>query len=235
MNAVINHMTWGAPGKDELKQMNKQMVLKAIRILLSALIISACLILTVLIRFLDLSSNMIIGLTGLASLPVIFYYWAFRNALVFGKRYALDDEIRNITMTKNVWFVVNLAILCPLFLVFAHKVMVLSLVLIGLMAVLTYWKELFMLILFILKKYTVKDGDVYNRQKIHTVDRSAIPHSMPWSSLVYLLSFEDAAGREIPVMVDWSAYAKFKDQSDALIINYKYKESYLFEIIRLKR
>ena len=25
MNAVISHMTWGAPGKDELKQMNKQM------------------------------------------------------------------------------------------------------------------------------------------------------------------------------------------------------------------
>lgn len=235
MNAVISHMTWGAPGKDELKQMNKQMVLKAIRILLSVLIISAYLILTVLIRFLDLSSNFIIGLTGLASLPAIFYYWAFRNSLVFGKRYALDDEIRDTTMTRNVWFVVNLVILCPLFLIFAPKIMVLCCVLIVLMAVLTYWKELFMLILFVLKKYTVKDGDVYNRQKIHTVDRSSVPQSMPWSSLVYLLSFEDAAGREIPVMVDWSTYAKFKGQSDALIINYKYKESYLFEIIKLKR
>ena len=51
-------------------------------------------------------------------------------------------------------------------------------------------------------------------------EKRAIIHHMTWGK---------------PVMVDRYTYGKFKEKNDALLINYKYGDSYMFEIIRLKR
>ncbi|MBR6925073.1 MAG: hypothetical protein IKH50_11135, partial [Oscillospiraceae bacterium] len=54
-----------------------------------------------------------------------------------------------------------------------------------------------------------------------------------WYILTYVLDFEDVEKRQIPVMVDRYTYCKFKDNGDALLINYQYGDSYMFEVIRL--
>lgn len=236
MRATVNHMTWSAPEKEELKQLNIAMLLKALRVLLSVLILSAYLSLIVLIRYLDLTTNAIIGLTMLSALPVIIYYWYYRSALTFGKRMLLDDEIGKASVLKFLWFLINLFLTAPVFLIFSDKLGILCYVLIVSMAVLTYRKEIFMLILFAMKKYMVKDGDVYYRQHIRkTVATPPYRGGFLCMALIYRLDFEDAPGRKIPVMADLYTYRMFKEGGPALIINYRYRDSYMFEIIRLKR
>ena len=234
MSAKINHMTWGNPEKDELKQLNAFMILKAVRMLLSSLILSGYVTLVVLIRYLGLPVNQFMFLTVPAVLLIAAYYVVYRNALVFGRRLEFEEDIRSKTMQKAFLGFINVVVLIHLFIIFADKMGFVTYILIALMSLATFWREWFMLILFAKKKYTVKDGDVYSRHKLDTVEHINVYHGMTWCTLVYLMNFEDAAGREIPVMVDRYTYRKIKEHSNALLINYKYGDSYLFEMIRLK-
>ena len=226
-------MAWKTPDKDEAKLLNAAMAFKAVRLIRYWLILSCYVSLIVFIRSLDIEQNIKTASIGAACLPVVIFYWAHRNALVFGKRHALDEEISDTTAVRLVWLVFNTVVMLPLFFVFAVRMGVVSYVLIAVMAVATYWKEEFMLILFVMKKYTIKNGDVYYHQKMRSL--TVLPGTrMPWTSLVYLLNFEDEEGRLIPVMADRYTFGRFKEKHDAVLINYQYGENYLFEIVRKK-
>lgn len=88
-----------------------------------------------------------------------------------------------------------------------------------------------MLILFVMGKYTIKEGNVYYANKETKISGSSYRYT--FFLLVYLLEFEDTANRKIPVMVDRYTFSKFNEKGQAILINYKYGESYMFEIIRL--
>ena len=103
------------------------------------------------------------------------------------------------------------------------------------MAILTYRKEYFMLMLFVCGKYTVKDGEVSwhrkYREYYHTENRIK---GWSWTSLIYQIDFDDAEERCIPVLVDNYTYRRFKKNGKAILINYRYGDSYMYDIIRLK-
>ena len=225
-------VTWRIPEKDELKQLKKAMFSKAIRVMLSSLLMSSYIILIVWIRkYLGFDLIVTEFLSCAAILPVVLYFYLYRSALFFGERYALDEEIESRSLKVFFWFFINAIPLAPLFMFFADKMGFVSYILIVAMSILTYWKELFMLILFVMGKYTVKDGDVYYAKKERKTN--AITNIAVFFSLVYKLEFEDAAKRWIPVMVDRYTFRKVKEKDKALLINYRYGDTYMFEIIRL--
>ena len=222
-------VTWRAPDKNESVQLKKEMAKKTARILLYSAVFSCYLILVTFIRDTGLPMTAVVLLTFAASVTVVIYFWLYRSAMLFGERLALDDDIGNRSAGKFLWMFLNFIPLAPLFMVFADKLGIFRYILIAVMALLTYWKEFFMLILFVMGKYTVKDGDVFYKKQ----DRgfSSGYHFM-YFSLVYQLEFEDAAGRNIPVMVDRYTYRKIKEQDKAILINYRYGDNYMFEIVR---
>ena len=223
-------VTWRIPEKDELKQLRKTMFAKTVRVIMSSLFLSCYLILTVWIRKLELDSAITVLLTVAAALPVVIYYFAYRNAMIFGERYTLDDEIDRRSFNMFLWSCINVIPLAPLLLIFADKMGVVSYILIVTMGILTYWKEIFMIILFVMGKYTVKEGTVYFAKK----ERKFLDlYSGESFSIVYLLDFDDAANRKIPVMVDRYTFRQFKKNGEAILINYRYGESYMFEIIMM--
>lgn len=226
-------VTWVDPDEEQLKQLNKNMFFKTARMLLSMLLLSAYLILTVMIRQLNLEKHYVVIFTIVAAVPVLLYYWLYRNALVFGERYVSDEEVRDGPLLRMLWIVLNYVVLAPLFLWLADKFLIVSYVLIGIMVLLSFRQELLMLILFVLRKYTIKTGDVYFHQKKRGVRYGGTDYPF-WIALVYVLDFEDAAARKIPVMVDCYTYHKLKAHGDAYLINYKYGKSYMFEIVRIK-
>lgn len=228
------HKTWEKPDKAEARQLNLAMAWKAVRLLLSSAAIYAYVQFVIWIRHCGIPMNYTVFHTIIASLFIVAFYCFFINALVFGRRHSLDDEIKDTTLSVFSWTIVNALILVPLFLFFADKMRIVSIILIALMSVMTFWKEWFMLILFVMKKYTVKDGDVFYHKRERGVYFSET-RKFSWTSLVYILSFEDACRRDIPVMVDLYTYLCFKKNGDALLINYKYGESYLFELVKYKK
>lgn len=236
MRATVIHMTWSAPDKEEMKQLNTAMLLKALRVLLSCTFLSAYVTFIVLIRYFGFSSNATIGLTIISTLPVLFYYTYYRNALSFGRGSSPDEEVEDTALNRYLLFWINMAVIAPVFLIFADKLGVFCYVLIALMGILTYRKEILMLILFVMKRYTVKDGDVFYRERIMKsyVGTNTTRYLLLCFALVYLISFEDAQARKIPVMVDHYTYRRFKENGDALIIRYRFRDLYLFEVIRLK-
>ena len=92
-----------------------------------------------------------------------------------------------------LWSCINVIPLAPLLLIFADKMGVVCYILIVTMGILTYWKEIFMIILFVMGKYTVKDGTVYFAKK----ERKFLDlYSGESFSIVYLLDFDDAASED---------------------------------------
>ena len=227
------HMTWEKPDKAELRQLNLAMLFKAVRLLLSSLAICAYVQFVIWLSH----SGLDINFTIIASLLIVIYYYFWRHALVFGRREALEDDVKEKTLFIFLWTFANAILLIPVFLFFAEKMGIASIVLTALMSVLTFWREWFMLILFILKKYTVKDGEVCYHRKNRKIYSAGAPGTRRgvWVSVVYVLDFEDAGERIIPVMVDLYTYSLLKKHGDALLINYKYGESYLFELVKAKK
>ena len=86
-----------------------------------------------------------------------------------------------------------------------------------------------------MKKFSVKDGSVCFRKKetVNGGEDFDMFDPYGWYILAYVLDFEDAEKRQIPVMVDRYTYRKFKENGDAILINYQYGDSYMFEIIRI--
>lgn len=226
------HMTWEKPDKAELMQLNLAMAFKAVRLLLSSLVIFAYVQFVIWLSH----SGLNIAYTFIASLLIVIYYFFYRNALVFGRREALEDDVEAKTLFLFIWTFANAVLLLPLFLYFSEMMGKAGIVLTALMSVLTFWREWFMLILFVLRKYTVKDGEVCYHRKKRKFHLAGAPGSHGlWCSVVYILDFEDAGNRDIPVMVDLYTYLRLKQHGDALLINYKYGESYLFEIVKAKK
>lgn len=226
------HMTWEKPDKAELMQLNLAMAFKAVRLLLSSLAIYAY------VQFVIWLSHSGVNIiwTIIASLLIVIYYYSHRHAMVFGRREALEEDVEDKTCYLFIWTFANAILLLPLFLYFAEWMGNAIIVLTVLMSVLTFWREWFMLILFVLRKYTVKDGQVCYHQKKRKFHLAGAPGSHGlWCSVVYILDFEDAGNRDIPVMVDLYTYLRLKHHGDALLINYKYGESYLFEIVKAKK
>ena len=88
----------------------------------------------------------------------------------------------------------------------------------------------------IYKCYQLRN-DYYNfhkKEKINGGEDFDMSDPYGWYILAYVLDFEDAENRKIPVMVDRYTYRRFKENGDAILINYKYGDSYMFEIIRVK-
>ena len=231
------HMTWEKPDKAEARQLNLAMAWKAIRLILSSLSICVYVQFDIWLKHCGLPEYVNNIHIFFASLLIVMYYLFYRHALVFGRREAIDEDIKDKTGFIFIWTLLNIAMLLPVFLFFADMMGKARIVLVTVMSVLTFWREWFMLILFVLRKYTVKDGYVYIHKKnraIYSV-RASIKYRAFWSSVVYILTFEDACGREIPVMVDLYTYLRLKRMGDALLINYKYGESYLFELVKYKK
>jgi hypothetical protein len=227
------HKTWEKPDKAELRQLNLAMLFKAVRLLLSSLAIFAYVQLEIWLS----PGEFDITYTVIASLPIVIYYFVYRNAMVFGRHEVPDDYVQDNSLYIFLWEFANIILLIHLFFYFAEKIGIVGIVLAALMSVLTFWREWFMLILFVLRKYTVKDGEVCFHRKKFLINRSGHPgaHRAVWFSAIFVLDFEDACKREIPVMVDLFTYLRFKKNGDALLINYKYGESYLFEIVKTRK
>lgn len=224
-------VTWRIPERNELKQLRKAMFKKAVRVMLSSIFMSCFVGLAVWIRNLEIDLIAIVLLSIFVSLPVIIYFYFYRSALIFGERYTFDDELERRCLNQFLWLAFNFVPLVPLFMCVADKMGVVGYILIMAMSILTYWKELFMLILFVMGKYTIKEGNVYYANKETKISGSSYRYL--FFLLVYLLEFEDEANRKIPVMVDRYTFSKFNEKGKAILINYKYGESYMFEIIRL--
>ena len=228
------HSTWEKPTKDEMKQLNAAMAWKFIRLLLQTLAIIGYLSLLISLRNLDLPFSLETGLVFFGALPLIICYLEFRAPLKFGESYSPANDIKDKSLTGfGIGFCGLL--LAPFFCIFAHFFALISCVLIAILVVLVYRKEYFMLILFVLRKYTVKDGEVTWRRKCRELYRTEQSvRGWSWTSLIYQLDFEDIEERNIPVLVDHYTYCRFKNNGKALLINYRYGESYMFEIVRLK-
>ncbi len=228
-----SHLTWEKPTINEIKELNSAMIKKLIRILLSSATIFGYVVLVVWLRNLELPLNAEVVILIIFSLPILIYYLGFRGPLIFGERQALDEYIRERTMVSFLIGVCNIVVI-PVFYIFFYKIGFIAYILIAIMALCTYWREYFMLLLFAFKKYEVKDGIVYYRKKYRNLEITEnLYRGFIWSSLIYLLEFEDAGKRQIPVMVDRYTYRKFRENSNAILINYKYGDSYMFELIKL--
>lgn len=229
-----SHSTWEKPNKAEMRQLNLAMVWKFIRLLLQTLAIFGTLSFTIWVRGKGLSPYVEVAIVLVVTVMISIYYLEFRAPLRFGESYSPVNDIKD---KSNTAFMVGACglLLAPFFFMGASYMGVISYILLGIMAVLTYRKEFFMLILFVCRKYTVKDGEVTWRRKYreyyHT--KQSV-RGWSWTSLTYTLDFEDAEERFIPVLVDSYTYCRFKKNGRALLINYRYGDSYMFEIIRLK-
>jgi len=234
-NNMTSHLTWETPNSDELRRLNLAMVWKFIRLLLLSLAVFGYMLFLIWIRNLGQSLNFEVISLLCGSLPLVFYYMWFRAPLLFGERKALDDDIRERSAWPYLFGVGNLILLAPVFLLCVDLFGFVSYILAAIMALLTYWKEYFMLILYVCRKYTVKDGYASYRKRIRNFEMTENHYrGFSWISLVYLLDFEDAAERDIPVMVDLYTYCRFKKDGHAILINYKYGDSYWFELVKTK-
>ena len=231
---MIEHLTWSQPTENELKQLKKAMFLKAVRLLLSATAIFAVSMVCTLLLNLDIPDIDTRFMAAPVLVIIIIYYW-LRCSMVFGRRLCLEEQIMEKTGIAYVWFVVNMLAALIIFIFAGFRTGVLQCILLAVMSVLTYWKESFMLILFILGKYKVKDGTVtYRDDQLGFWGQSGT--RVHWLSRVFVLDFEDIAGRKIPVMADWYTYHIFKRNSDAILIRYDFREdSSLLELVRSRK
>lgn len=229
-----SHLTWEKPTAAELKRLNAAMVWKFLRLLLLSGLVSGYVYLLIWLRNLDLSLNAEVITVTCSSIPLLIYYMEFRAPLQFGERKALSDDIRDRAFFGYA-FVLGNIVLAVIFLICVNFLGVIGYILPALMAILTYRYEYFMLLLYVCGKYTVKDGEVTFRRKYKSLEMSESTYKRHfWTSLVYLLDFEDAAERQIPVMVDYYTYCCFKKNGKAILINYQYGKSYMFEIIKFR-
>lgn len=230
---MSSHATWEKPSNEELKQLKAAMVWKTARLLLSSLGIALYLLLIVWFRNRNFDFFRMFLIMTIIVAPMMVYYYCYRCALVFGVHYTVGEVSRIKSIYVYVWGFINF-ILAVVFIIFENRIGVIRYILIVLMALLTYWKEYFMLLLFAMKKYTVKDGSVFfhKKEKVNGGEDFDMSDPYGWYILAYVLDFEDAEKRQIPVMVDRYTYRKFKENGDAILINYQYGDSYMFEIIR---
>ena len=165
---------------------------------------------------------------------VIIYYW-HRCHMVFGRRLCLEEQIMEKTGAAYVWFIANLCAAFVIFFFTGFRMGVWQCILLAVMSVLTYWKELFMLILFVCGKYTVKDGTVTYRND-HLGFWGQAGTGVHWFSRVYVLDFDDIAGRQIPVMADWYTYHVFKKNGDAVLIRYDFRgDTSMLELVKCRK
>ena len=232
---MSSHATWENPSNEELKQLKAAMVWKAARLLLYSLGLALYLLLIVWLRDQDFDFLRMFLIMTIIVAPLMVYYYCYRCAIVFGRHYIVSEVSRIKSIYVYVWGFINF-ILAIVFIIFENRIGVIKYILIALMALFTYWKEYFMLLLFAMKKYTVKDGSVFfhKKEKVNGGEDFDMSDPYGWYILAYVLDFEDAENRKIPVMVDRYTYRRFKENGDAILINYKYGDSYMFEIIRVK-
>lgn len=218
---MIDHLTWSKPSKSELSRLRYWMLLKAFRLLLSSAAVFGMVYLSDALWPMGVSSVLMRGLSG-AVLVILILYYLFRSTLIFGSRLSTEDEISDRSASKNLWFFVNMMAVIVMFFVmyfagpWAGPV---KYILTAFMSLLTYWREFFMLILFVSGKYTVKNGRIN-----YSDDHFYIWGSTRYSrriTRVYVLDFEDEAGRVIPVMADLPAYIACKENDKAILIRYE--------------
>lgn len=227
-----SHLTWEKPNKAELRHLNAAMVFKFIRLLLQTLTIFASLSLMIWMRGKGLPPYAEVTIVLIGMLILSIYYLEFRAPLQFGESYSPANDIKDNSDKAFIFGVCGL-LLSPFFFLCANYIGIVSYILIAIMAVLTYRKEYFMLILFVCRKYTVKDGEVSWRRKYREYYHTEHSYrGWSWTSLTYTLDFEDAEERYIPVLVDYYTYCRFKTNGRAFLINYRYGDSYMFEIIK---
>lgn len=231
-----SHLTWEKPTKDEMKQLNLAMAWKFIRLLLQSLAVFVNMSLMTVLRYLDLPLSAIVGLALMSALGLAIYYLEYRAPLTFGERYSPVNDLKD---NSQIGFDIGICVLllAPFFYMAAYFWGFICFIPAAIIPILIYRQELFMLMLFVLRKYTVKDGNITWRRKYREQYKSGSygGKSWSWTSLYYQLDFEDAAERYIPVLVDYYTFSKFKTNGKALLIYYRYgRDSYMFEIIRLK-
>ena len=229
-----SHSTWEKPTKEEMKQLNAAMAWKFIRLLLQSLAVFVSLSLMAFLRELDLPLSAVVSIALIGTLMFVIYYLEYRAPLIFGERYSPANDFKDNSL-KSFGFGICCLLLAPFIFMCAFFWGPVCYIPAAIMAVLTYRKEFFMLMLFVLRKYTVKDGEVTWRRKYREYYHSDSSYrGYRWNSLTYTLDFADAEERPIPVLVDHYTYSKFKKNGKALLIYYRYGDSYMFEIIRLK-
>jgi len=231
----FSHGTWEKPTKDELRQLNAAMAWKFIRLLLQSLAIFGSVSLMIWLRKTDLNPYVAAGIIITGSVILVLYYLEYRAPLIFGERYDPSIDFKEKSLSGFGFGFCGLLLL-PFFFLAANFMGIVSYILAAVMAVSTYWKEHFMLMLFVFRKYTVKDGEVTWNKHFREYYRSADygGKQWDWTSLTYTLDFYDGAERYIPVLVDHYTYRRFKKNGKAILINYQYGDSYMFELVRLK-
>lgn len=193
------------------------MLLKAFRLLLSSAAVFGMVYLSDALWPMGVSSVLMRGLSG-AVLVILILYYLFRSTLIFGSRLSAEDEISDRSAFKYLWFFVNMMAVIVMYFAgpWAGPV---KYILTAFMALLTYWREFFMLILFVSGKYTVKNGRInYSDDLFYILGSTRYSRRI---TRVYVLDFEDAAGRVIPVMADLPAYIACKENDKAILIRYE--------------
>ena len=216
---MIDHLTWSKPEKGELSHLRTAMLLKVLRLLLSSAVVFGMVYLSDLLWLMGGTSVLIRGLSGAVLVFLVLYYW-LRSTLIFGRRLFTEDEISSISALTYIWFFVNMMAVVIMF-VLGPWAGVVRYILTAVMALLTYWREYFMLILFVTGNYTVKNGRISYGDENFSVWGST-RYSRRFTR-VYTLNFEDVAGRTIPVMVDLPAYLTCKENDNALLIRYEFR------------
>ena len=224
---VITQLTWGKPDKRTYKLLRRLMLIRLSGLLLCSLLL--CLAVC-LIWILDFIVNASVFYLHFCLILVIYGYYIYRAGFSFGSTLPSDaDRLLTVSSYRTIFVIINII---PTFayLIVLHDSVVMRLILPAAMAVLTYWKEYFIILLFVAGKYDLKKGKILS---VYVNCKRPRGYRQYYFYLIYSILFEDEAGRTIPVLGDYAAYRKYKNQTnaDAILIRFKIGKKYLFFVV----